>query len=95
LRRPNTNVLKRVSSQPGLGTAFLRPLHNESLELVLWGSDKVGLEQAIRMVPTLSGTGQPDFVVLGNEARWKGIAGVLAMGFFDHAWQISQASYIP
>jgi predicted esterase len=95
LRRPNTNVLKRIPSQPGLGMAFLRPLLDENLELVLWGFDSVGLEQAMRMVPTLSGAGQPDFVVLGNDARWKGVAGVLAMGFFDHAWEISQSSYLP
>jgi len=95
LRRPNTNILKRIPSQPGLGIAFLRPLHDRNLELVLWGSDNVGLEQAMRMVPTLSGAGQPDFVVLGNDARWKGVAGVLAMGFFDYAWEISQASYLP
>jgi predicted esterase len=95
LRRANANVLKRIPSQPGLGIAFLRPLYDENLELVLWGSDCVGLEQAMRMVPTLSGAGQPDFVVLGNDARWKGVAGVLAMGFFDYAWEISQASYLP
>lgn len=95
MRQLSTSVLKRMPSQPGLGAAFLRPLPDENLELVLWGCDNVGLEQAVRMVPTLTGAGQPDFVVLGHDARWKGVAGVLAMGFLDHAWQISQASYIP
>ncbi len=95
IRRANVDKLKRIPSHAGLGAAFLRPLHNENLELVLWGFDCVGLRQAVRMVPTLTGAGQPDFIVLDNDARWKGIGGVLAMGFFDHAWQISQASYIP
>ena len=94
-RRPHTTMVKRIPFQPGLGAAFLRPLPNENLELVLWGCDEVGLQQAVRMVPTLTGTGQPDFIILGNNARWKGQAGALALGFFDHAWQISQASYIP
>jgi len=95
MRRPYTEVVRRIPSQPGLGTAFLRPLPDENLEMVLWGHDEVGLQQAVRMVPTLTGAGQPDFIVLGNDARWKGHAGVLAMGFFDHDWQISQASYMP
>jgi predicted esterase len=95
IRRPPPSVVRRIRNQPGLGSAFLRPLPDENLELVLWGSDQVGLRQAMRMVPTLTGAGQPDFIVLGNDARWQGHAGVLAMGFFDHAWQISQASYIP
>ncbi|ERF77070.1 hypothetical protein EPUS_06288 [Endocarpon pusillum Z07020] len=95
IRRPGVDKLKRIPSHAGLGTAFLRPLHNENLELVLWGYDSVGLQQAVRMVPILTGAGQPDFIVLDNDARWKGVGGVLAMGFFDYAWQISQASYIP
>lgn len=95
IRRPDFDKLKRIPSHAGLGSAFLRPLHNENLELVLWGYDCVGLQQAVRMVPILTGAGQPDFIVLDNDARWKGVGGVLAMGFFDYAWQISQASYIP
>ena len=95
MRRPHTAMLKRIPLQAGLGAAFLRPLPDENLELVLWGCDNIGLQQAIRMVPSVTGAGQPDFIVLGNDARWQGIAGVLAMGFFDHSWQISQASYIP
>jgi pimeloyl-ACP methyl ester carboxylesterase len=95
IRRPHTNVLKRIPRLPGLGAAFLRPLPDENLELVLWGQDEIGLQQAVRMVPTLTGAGQPDLIVLSDEARWLGHVGVLAMGFFDHAWEISQASYIP
>lgn len=93
IRRPNDIRVKRIPFRPGLGAVFLRPLPDENLELVLWGSDKIGLGQAVRMVPTLTGAGQPDFIILGNEARWKGHGGALAMGFFDHAWQVSQASY--
>ena len=77
------------------GAAYLRPLPDERLELVLWGSDEAGLRQAARMVPTLTGVGQPDFVVFGNSARWEGVGGVLAMGFFDYSWNISSTSYLP
>lgn len=95
IRRPHTGLLIQIPFRSGLGIAFIRPLPAENLELVLWGHDDVGLQQAVRMVPILTGSGQPDFVVLGHEARWLGHAGVLAMGFFDHAWKISQASYLP
>jgi hypothetical protein len=80
--------------QPALGAVFLRPLQAERLELVVWGFDLNGLEQAARLVPALTGAGQPDFVVLGPQCRWKGHGGVYAAGFFDWSWQISSGSYI-
>ena len=77
------------------GAAFLRPLEDEErLDLVLWGADLDGLKQASRMVPTLTGVGQPDFVVFGKSAKWKGIEGVLAMGFFDSNWEVTASSMV-
>jgi poly(3-hydroxybutyrate) depolymerase len=76
------------------GAAFLRPLQDERLELVIWGSDEAGLQQAARIVPLLTGVGQPDFVVLGESAKWKGIEGALAMGFFDSNWEVTPSSVI-
>jgi hypothetical protein len=76
------------------GAAWLRPLDGERLELVLWGADDQGLRQAARLVPMLTGVGQPDFVVLSEEAKWKGVDGALAMGFFDSQWQITASSFI-
>ena len=93
--RTGRTGLRKIPIRPGMGIALLRPLPEENLELVLWGSDERGLRQAVRMAPSLTGAGQPDFVLLGDEARWKGHAGALAMGFFDHSWQISGASYLP
>lgn len=78
----------------GLGALFLRPLQDESLELVAWGADISGLEQAARLVPTLTGVGQPDFMVMSNSCRWRGHSGLYAAGFFDRSWQISSSSYI-
>ncbi|KAL9111561.1 MAG: hypothetical protein Q9227_004049 [Pyrenula ochraceoflavens] len=80
--------------KPGLGAIFLSPLANEQLQLIVWGYDEAGLRQAARLVPTLTGAGQPDFVILADECRWKGHAGVLAAGFFDYAWRISSGSYL-
>lgn len=80
--------------QEGLGAIFLRPLHEDRLELVIWGFDELGLRQAARLFPILTGTGQPDFVVLGRSCAWEGAAGVLAMGNFNNFWKVSDASFV-
>lgn len=77
-----------------VGAAFLRPLRDERLELVLWGSDEEALAQATRLVPMVTGVGQPDFVVLGERARWKGVEGALALGFFNHSWTVTASSVV-
>lgn len=91
--RDASDLLRKYPFEEGLGAAFLRPLPDERLELVIWGYDDAGLRQAARLVPMLTGVGQPDFVVVSQRCRWKGADGVLAMGFFDHAWEISKASF--
>lgn len=80
--------------EEGLGSLFLRPLTNERLELVVWGADLHGIEQAARLVPTLTGVGQPDFLVLSHSCRCRGHASLYAAGHFDKFWQISHNSYI-
>lgn len=76
------------------GAAWLQPLHEERLELMLWGVDDGGLAQAARLVPMLTGVGQPDFIILGEETKWRGIEGALAMGFFDTQWQVTASSFL-
>jgi predicted esterase len=76
------------------GAALLRPLDGERLELVIWGADNAGLAQAARVVPMLTGVGQPDFVVFGEAAKWAGIEGIVAMGFFDTNWQVTASSVL-
>ncbi len=75
--------------------AFLRPLRGERLKLLILETSEIGLRQAIRMVSTLTGAAQPDFVVFGKSAAWEGVGGTLAMGFLDHSWNISAASCRP
>ena len=78
---------------PGVGSIFIHPLGEDRLALVILGSDEDGLRTAARLVPLRTGVGQPDFVILGREAAWKGTQGVLAMGQFDSDWQISTAFF--
>ena len=84
---------KYIDRGQGLAAIFLRPLPDERLELVVWGCDKESLEVAARLVPMMTGSGQPDFVILDKSMLWKGVAGSLALGFFDSDWEISKHSY--
>ena len=73
---------------------FVRPLGTGKLELVIWGADDERTWQAARLMPTLTGVGQPDFVVLSESCKWKGVDGVVAMGFFGHNWNVTRSSYL-
>lgn len=90
----NTGTTRNYGHQEGLGAVFLRPLEDQRLELVVWGTDKAGLRQAARLVPMLTGVGQADFVIISSTAPWKGHAGTLATGFFDHSWNVSRGSFV-
>lgn len=84
---------QRLYSEDKLSAIFLRPLRDEGLEMVIWGADAESVAVAARLVPMLTGVGQPDFVVLSDSSRWRGADGALAMGFFDHAWNVSKSSF--
>ncbi|OJD31938.1 alpha beta protein [Diplodia corticola] len=74
---------------------YLRPgtTGQESLELVVWGGTARTAAIAARLVPTLTGVSQPDFVVLAGSSSWKGAEGAVAMGFFDERWNIASTSF--
>jgi hypothetical protein len=95
IRRPGHLSTKTIPHEPELAAVFLRPLRDERLELVVWGSDESGLRLASRLVPTLTGVGQADFIILSKKSKWLGHAGAIAMGFFDFEWQISKGSIVP
>jgi hypothetical protein len=95
IRRPGHLSAKTIPHEPELAAVFLRPLRDEKLELVVWGSDESGLRLATRLVPTLTGVGQADFIILSKRSKWLGHAGAIAMGFFDFEWQISKGSIVP
>ena len=83
----------KYPSSAGMGAIFLRPLAEGALELVVWGYDADGLDVASRLVPMLPGVGQPDFVVADKRMLLEGAGGVLAMGSFDHLWNVTKNSY--
>lgn len=90
--RGDDGVVKRYSADTN-SAIFLRPLPDDRLELTIWGGDKTSLARAARMMPMLPGVGQPEFIILSRESAWKGIEGVLAMGFFDSQWNVTRSSF--
>jgi predicted esterase len=82
------------STKFGLAATFLRPLPDGRLELVVWAAEQSGLSTAARLVPMLTGSGQPDFVVADREMLRKGVEGTLALGFFDSFWDVVHESYL-
>ncbi len=80
--------------QEGLGALLLRPLPSERLELLIWGYDIHGLRHAARLLPIVTGVGQPDFVIVSKKCAWRGAGGVHAMGFFNSLWEVSENSFV-
>ena len=80
--------------EEGLGAIFLRPLPDERLNIVIWGVDDAGLRSAARLMPMLTGVGQPDFMIVSQACAWKGAAGIVALGFLDYRWNVSKSSYL-
>lgn len=73
-----------------VGAVFLRPLAGV-LEMVIWGSTPRMLAQIARLAPLLTGTGQPDFIIMDRSASWRGVDGA-SLGFLDASWNITDSS---
>lgn len=91
--RDDSGQWREYEGQDAVAAIFLQPGNGEGLELVVWGRDTEDARFAARLVPTLTGVGQPDFVVLSDSCKWRGVGGVTAMGFFDHEWNVSRSSF--
>lgn len=82
------------AGKQGLAAIFILPHENDRLELVVWGCDLASLRAAARLVPLIPGAGQPDFVILTRKSLYKGVDGVLGLGFFDSQWHITGSSVL-
>lgn len=87
--RDATGRRKTYLLEPGVGAIFLQPLDPVRVAIVVIGADENGLRSAARLVPLRTGVGQPNLIILGKEAGWKGVEGALAMGMFDSKWHLS------
>ncbi|TID19962.1 hypothetical protein E6O75_ATG07422 [Venturia nashicola] len=75
VRAPGHVSMSKRSNHNDVGAVFLRPSRSEALEQVIWGSTLEDLAWAARLTPFMTGVGQPDFVILSRESRWKGVEG--------------------
>jgi predicted esterase len=87
------NISYHATAEQGLAAIFLRPQPLGRLELVVWGVDEESLTVAARLVPMMTGTGQPDFIIVDRSMLWKGLEGAVALGFLDNDWEISDNAF--
>ncbi|CCX06474.1 Similar to hypothetical protein CIMG_06322 [Coccidioides immitis RS]; acc. no. XP_001242426 [Pyronema omphalodes CBS 100304] len=85
---------RRYKLETGMGAVWLCPLDGGRLKMMVWGMDEAGMRLAARLVPTRTGVGAPAFVVLGEEAKWKGVGGVKAIGAVDYRWRASEGAFL-
>jgi len=86
----------RHYSAPGIGTLFLAPLRPPSsglpqrLALVVAGTSLEGFALASKLLPLSAGLALPDFVVVEPSFAWRGAGGIVAAGFYDNHWRVSE-----
>jgi hypothetical protein len=71
-----------------IGAIFLQPLPENRLLLTICGTTQKGIDLAVRLFPYRTGTGQPDWIIVGPEMGVQGMQGVQAMGYYNNLWEI-------
>ncbi|BFZ61115.1 hypothetical protein YB2330_002173 [Saitoella coloradoensis] len=71
-------------SRPGTGVIFVHPYQGR-LMLNVAGLDEAGLRRAARLIPYRTGSGQPDFAIVGE-----GTENIKGLGFFDEEWKLGR-----
>jgi len=73
----------------GLGLMALGRLQNGHMAVVLDGTDEVGRYNALARLPVGAFIDSSDFLVIGPDAAWEGLGGMLASGYLDPLWKVS------
>jgi len=87
----------RLFYESGTGLIALQshPTRHKGLACILVGTDDEGLELAARLFPLRTGVPVPEWVVIGEDSRWKGAGGFLGAGYWSHHWKWSESmSYL-
>jgi hypothetical protein len=80
---------------PGIGAAFLLPWGTEQFALLLFGLDDAGQRSAARLFPARDSMPLPEWIVVGPEFSWLGLASLVGAGYWSPFWQIApQATYV-
>ena len=80
----------RSFSSAKTGILFLAPWKSK-LALVIAGTDLEGTLLAMTIFPVQTGNTIPDYVVVDESVRWKGVGGALAAGFWTNSWEFDIA----
>lgn len=88
-----TDTMQSSSAADDQFGVFLRPWESSRVELVVWAARAENLDIAARLVPMMTGAGLPDFVIGDRSMMWKGLEGVLALGWLDDSWRVSRNSF--
>ncbi|KAI0332093.1 hypothetical protein GY45DRAFT_1321394 [Cubamyces sp. BRFM 1775] len=67
------------------------PSHEDSLLLLMHGTDGAGLERALRLFPIRTGITIPDWVIVTQQADERGTAGVEGAGVWGNDWSWNEA----
>jgi len=94
-RRGHMRLGEREWRGDALGAVFVRRAsfgpegaEEPCLVGVFADSGRPGALAGFNLAPFTSGVGYPDYAIWGEELHAKGDGGVLAAGWFDHAWKL-------
>ena len=93
IRNSNGQWARPGGSSTKLGAIYVKPSAEHGLQLNIWGETERLFEQAARLVPMIPGTGQPDFIIVRDDSRWRGVDGTY-LGFFDAWWNVAKLSAV-
>ncbi|KAJ8462025.1 hypothetical protein ONZ51_g11162 [Trametes cubensis] len=87
------SLRSRLINESGTAALILHPhpTHDDSLLLLMHGTDAVGLERALRLFPIRTGITVPDWVIVTREADERGTAGVEGAGVWGNDWSWNEA----
>lgn len=82
---------------PGTGIAFLSAGPKRTLLFYVAGTDRDGLVAALSFLPYGPSSQVPEWVIVSKDRGWgfRGLGGVVGMGYWDHSWRLEVRKSYP
>jgi len=92
VQRGELTIGKRRFAGENLGCVFVYPRKDDpdALVGVIGHTGAAGARVGYTLLPFVSGVGYPDYALYSDAILAKGDEGVLAAGWFDHAWTLGK-----
>ncbi|MHC4816649.1 MAG: alpha/beta hydrolase family protein, partial [Planctomycetota bacterium] len=92
VQRGELTIGKRHHAGENLGCVFVYPRKDDpdALVGVIGHTGAAGARVGYTLLPFVSGVGYPDYALYSDAILAKGDEGVLAAGWFDHAWELGK-----